>query len=75
MAAVTILDVWKFPIIIPGDLQRRVIPIYGGFRGWRVDFWCYISDAGSRSRSNQRSNVKLGKINVSLLILFVRHED
>ena len=61
-----------FQLFFPGGLQGRVIPIYRGFRGWRVYFWRYILDAGSRSRSNQRSNVKLGKCNVSLLILFVR---
>ena len=73
MATATILDVLKFPIIDPGDLQGRVIPIYRGFRGWRVDFWHYILDTVSRSRSNQRSNVKLGNFDVSL-ILFIRHE-
>ena len=38
MAAATILEVRTFPIVDPGDIQGRVIPIYRGFRGWRVDF-------------------------------------
>ena len=41
MAAATILNVCKCPIIDPGDVHGRVIPIYRGFRGCRVDFWCY----------------------------------
>ena len=34
MAASTMLDVLKFPIVDPGDLQGRVIPIYRGFVCW-----------------------------------------
>ena len=50
------LDVLKFPIVDPDDLQGRVIPIYRGFGCWRVHFWGYILYTMSRSRSNIRSN-------------------
>ena len=43
MAAATILDVGKFPIIFPGDLQSSVIPILVVFEGAElisgVIFW------------------------------------
>ena len=55
------LDVLKFPIVDPDDLQGRVIPIY---RGLRVHFWGYILYTMSRSGSNIRSPVKLKTFNV-----------
>ena len=75
MAAATILDVWKVPIIFPVDLQGRVITNLKGFSMVASRLLTLYLDTGSRSRSNQSSNVKLGNFNISLLILSVRHED
>ena len=36
MAAATMLDVLKFPIVDPDDLQGRVVPMYRGCGCWLV---------------------------------------
>ena len=58
MAVSAILNFDKCSTLDLDGIEGRVIPRCKGLPGRGVHFWSYVLDIGSKSRSNQRSNVK-----------------
>ena len=75
MAVSAILNFRQFSTFDHDDIEGRVIHLFKGFPGWGVHFRSYVFDAGSKSRSNQRSKVKFdqnqGKTITSIDRLYV----